>query len=212
MKILFAIFLLLSCCVGVNAQSNQQQKRNDEICAMESKDLPLFRGIALNANYPIPKSTIPIDLFLSDQARDKYPSRKINRVHELGYNYFIYDKNGILPLPENIDVSKVETVRIETFDDKIVGFALSYDETNNWTDIDDLVESFSSALKIPLSAWTIENRGANAKCRDFTAEIIAIKSSKRNVLMFYLHSFGFEDEIIRREIERTKKKSDGFKP
>jgi len=151
-SVLFVIFVQIAC----SPQSQGESKRATQKCDIELKDFPAFRGLKIGMLFelnPMQYDNQKYRLKYQVDSSVKNQDQEIENAQELGY---IRRKFHVSRLKEqlkdskiadSIDTKNLETIDIETFDGKLIGFTLDYDKTMQSPSVIETANRFAESLK-----------------------------------------------------------------
>jgi len=212
---LLLVLAQISCATYQKTSSSFKRVGND--CEMEAKDLPEFRGLKLN---------MPINLAIGDISQTTFwvnnKNKKINNVHELGYNEQLYfpDRGGSKLTPA-IDTKQLNEISLVTFDEKLVSFTLRYDNSFQGVSSEDVANKIETALKLPKQSFSIsdENNYIFVSCKDFVVHVkrnerSPHRSDKLNSVEFNVNYIlkDLPAILLARDDERKVRKENSFVP
>jgi hypothetical protein len=190
-----------------------EPKITTEPCKLEAKDLPSFRGLKLEMPLKLKENKFST-YFLKEQ--------NIFNASELGYKkqYFHPDFEPFnLPdedkTPKIIDKKDLDDVTLETLDEKLVKFEIEYDDSIQWSSINQVVEKFADTFKLQRQDFKVTSySSAEVECKDFSVNIKAYKDDNLNQrrLALKVEKFGVAEILSERDKKRREQKQSTFTP
>ena len=162
-------------------------------CKLSMSESPEIRGLKLGLT--------------TKEFESKFPNAKLPDADEAGDRIFHVASS----YPYGMELGGTRGVVLEFFDDKLVEFEITYDDSVRWLKVGDFVDAISSTLNLP-EGWTSNRYNRDTRemhCPDFvvSASVAPFREARLKIS---------ERDILKRILERRsdleKKRQKEFKP
>jgi hypothetical protein len=219
LKFVFLIVVLFASLVQISCSPQTETKMATEICEIELKDLPPFRGLKIGMPLKLEPSGLPVRYQTDSLNSNK--GQEIDNVEELGYIIRTVNinnlRNGVtdIKLPVTIDTKDLKLITLVTFDGNLVRFRLEYDENMKSPSVEDAIEKLADAVKLPRGSFSLIGTMSVCYCKDFIVNIFHKNTIALEIFPNYESTFSnrnISKILIERDKERTLKRENSFTP